>query len=472
MKTHIHLIALLACALLGSAYAQTEGLNNTKINGYQGIWFELKQKSAFGDKYSGGLGTYTAKHCPLAIYCALVDRTFFVFGGTTHKDERHLLCMVGAYDHQSGTVCRPTVVHDKQGVNDPHDNPSLLVDPEGYIWVFVSGRGRSRPGFKYRSVKPYDINCFTQITEEEMTYPQPWLIGDQGFLHLFTKYTGVRELYYETSVNGLQWTADQKLAGIREEGHTRGGHYQVSNSYGNKLVTFLNRHPKGNVDQRTDLYCVQTTDFGRTWTTVEGRALETPLTEVGSPARVQDYAAQQRNVYLKDINFDGQGHPICLYVTSRGHEPGPVNNPREFRISHWDGQQWQTRIVCETDHNYDMGSLFIAGNTWYVVAPTADGPQHYGTGGEVVIWATRDRGARWVIKKQMTVNSPRNHAYVRRVLHGKAPFQFLWSDGNAESFSQARLYFGSLAGDMWELPYHMDQDTVHPQQRTRLGASQ
>jgi len=97
-----------------------------------------------------------------------------------------------------------------------------------------------------------------------------------------------------------------------------------------------------------------------------------------------------------------------------------------------------------------------------VVAPTADGPQHYGTGGEIVIWATQDQGQRWRIEKQMTVNSPRNHAYVRRVLNGKLPFHFLWSDGNTECFSQAKLYFGSLDGDMWELPYEMDSDSVRP----------
>jgi len=456
------MIALQVCVLIGSAYAQTGSLNNTKTDGYRGIWFELNQKFAYGDKYSGGLGTYTAKHCPLAIYCAQVDKTFFVFGGTKDQDERYLLCMIGAYDHQSGTVCRPTVVHDKQGVNDPHDNPSLLIDPEGHIWVFVSGRGRSRPGFKYRSKRPYDINAFVQITEEEMTYPQPWLINDKGLLHLFTKYTGVRELYFETSADGLQWTADRKLAGIREKGHARGGHYQVSNASGNKLATFFNRHPNGNVDRRTDLYYVQTTDFGKTWTTVQGRALDIPLAQVNSPARVMDYTAQKRNVYLKDVNFYGPGHPVCLYVTSKGHEPGPVNNPREFRVTYWTGQDWQTRIVCETDHNYDMGSLFITKDTWYVVAPTADGPQHYGTGGEIVIWATQDQGQRWRIEKQMTVNSPRNHAYVRRVLNGKLPFHFLWSDGNTECFSQAKLYFGSLDGDMWELPYEMDSDSVRP----------
>src|SRR5690606_3186213 len=147
--------------------------NNQKMDGYKGIWFTLGQFSEYGDKYSGGLGTYTAKHIPLSIYAPEVNKTFFVYGGTTGPEDRYLLCMIGRYDHGRKTVGKPTVVYDKQGVDDPHDNPSLAIDQEGYIWVFVSGRGRSRPGFKYRSANPYSIDSFEQITEEEMTYPQP-----------------------------------------------------------------------------------------------------------------------------------------------------------------------------------------------------------------------------------------------------------------------------------------------------------
>jgi len=144
-----------------------------KIAGYRGIWFDLGQKSEYGSKYSGGLGTYTAKHCPLTIYSKEVHKTFFVFGGTTQASETHLLAMIGYYDHKNGQVPQPTVVHDKLKVNDPHDNPSIAMDPEGYLWVFVSGRGRHRPGYKYRSRRPYDIAAFDQISEEEFTYPQP-----------------------------------------------------------------------------------------------------------------------------------------------------------------------------------------------------------------------------------------------------------------------------------------------------------
>jgi len=72
-----------------------------------------------------------------------VQQIFFVYGGTTRAEERHLLIMAGSYDHRSGRVSRPQIVHDKLGVDDPHDNPSLALDDHGHLWVFISGRGRS-----------------------------------------------------------------------------------------------------------------------------------------------------------------------------------------------------------------------------------------------------------------------------------------------------------------------------------------
>lgn len=453
-----------------------------RVDGYKGIWFSLGQfygkgtdgqpygkasrKPVFpyGDKYSGGLGTYTAKHTPLAIYSAKVDKTFFVFGGTTGPEKRHLLAMISYYNHRLHRVPKPVVVHDKSGVDEPHDNPSLAIDAEGYLWVIVSGRGRSRPGFKYRSVKPYDIARFERISEEELTYPQPHYLPDRGFLHLFTKYTGVRELYWERSVDGRRWTEDRKLAGIREPGHTRGGHYQTSASRGAKVGTFFNRHPTGHPDRRTDLYYVQTDDQGTTWTTVNGTALQPPLTEVDNPAQVKDYASAGLNVYLKDMGFDHEGHPVLLYVTSPGHEPGPPNDPRHFRITRWDGKAWRSSTVCGTDHNYDMGSLYLEKDQWTVRVPSAPGPQPWHGGGEMMMWESRDRGASWTMVRPITRQSERNHNYARRPLNAKDPFHAFWADGDPTRLSPSHLYFTDAGGKrVWRLPYEMSDQFAEPE---------
>src|SRR5690606_28813283 len=180
---HIAYVILAVMLLPGSSALQAQGRNNQTVDGYRGIWFTLGQFSRYGDKYSGGLGTYTAHHSPLAIYAPEVNKTFFVYGGTTREKERHLLCMIGSFDHRKKTVSRPVVVFDKIDVDDPHDNPSLMIDDKGYLWVFVSGRSTSRNGFKYKSVSPYDISAFEQVTEEIMTYPQPLFIKGKGYFN-------------------------------------------------------------------------------------------------------------------------------------------------------------------------------------------------------------------------------------------------------------------------------------------------
>ena len=301
---------------------------NATADGYKGIWFTLGQFSEFGDKYSGGLGTYTANHIPMAIYAPEVGKTFFTYGGTTSKEERHLLIMISYYDHKNKVVPKPVIVYDKEGVNDPHDNASIAIDGEGYIWVFVSGRNTTRPGFIFKSSDPYSIESFNQIKTGEMTYPQPRWIESKGFFYLFTKYTKGRELYWSTSPDGKYWSADQKLAGM-------GGHYQVSNRWGNKIVSVFNYHPDGNVDKRTNIYLAQTDDMGKTWKTVDSQLLKTPLSEVQSPALVHDYAKEGKLVYLNDLNFDQEGNPIILAVISNDYRPGPKGDPREWTILHW-----------------------------------------------------------------------------------------------------------------------------------------
>jgi hypothetical protein len=453
---------LLVLSFCLSKVGISQTLTNSKIDGYRGIWFELNQKYPWGDKYSGGLGTYTADHFPMAIYSEAVNKTFFVYGGTTNQDQRHLLCMIGCYDHIRNRLERPTVVYDKNGVNDPHDNPALQIDSDGYLWIFVSGRAKLRPGFKFRSVKPFSIDKFEQITTEEMCYPQPWYFEGKGFLHLFTKYTGVRELYFETSPDGRNWSEDRKLAGIRAKDDSLGGHYQVSQRAGDRVGTFFNRHPQGDVDKRTDLYYLQTDDMGKNWTTVDGEKVQIPITEVENRARVMNYHDGGYNVYICDMNFDSNSYPVCLYITSRGHKPGPESAPFIWHITRWNGASWETSVLGSSDHNYDMGSLFILVDKWLVVAPLVNGPQLWGAGGELAFYDSTESGKTWKETRQITCNSPRNNGYVRRPQNARDPFLYYWADGNPDSFSISKLYFGDSKGNIRQMPYVFSSKWVKP----------
>ena len=431
-------------------------ISSDKDDGYRGIWFTLGQMREHGDKYSGGLGTYTANHVPIAIYSPEAEKTFFVYGAG-RGGTRHLLCMASYYDHRTGMVPRPTIVHDKQGIDDPHDNPSIAIDEHGHIWVFISGRGRSRPGFVYRSSEPYSTETFERTHEGEFTYPQAWWIEGKGFLHLNTKYTRGRELYFETSEDGRSWSDPVKLAGMR-------GHYQVSNQFGERIITSFMMHPDGSVDRRTNLYYAETRDMGNSWHTAGGRQLELPMEDPQGPALVRDYEAEGRLVYINDTQLDADGHPVVLYVTAARYEPGPPGEPRFQTVARWDGQQWHFSDVTTTTHNYDVGSIYIEDDVWRVFAPAEPGPQRWGTGGEVAIWRSTDLGDTWEKERDVTRNSERNHSYVRRPVNAHDDFYAFWADGDADELSPSYLYFTNKAGaQVWRLPYDMEDDFARPE---------
>ena len=113
-----------------------------------------------------------------------------------------------------------------------------------------------------------------------------------------------------------------------------------------------------------------------------------------------------------------------------------------------------------------MGSIYIERDgTWRIIGPTEPGPQKWGTGGEIAMWTSADEGKTWKMLKQLTKNSPRNHAYARRPVNAHDDFYAFWADGNADEFSESALYFCTKAGDVFQLPAQMDGLAAKPKRQ-------
>ena len=444
---------------------------NRLDDGYRGIWY-YNQKS--GDeyvyKYSGGLGTYCAKHQPFAVYCKAVDRTFFCYGGTTKDCNRKLIHCVSYFDHRTGTVPRPTILLDKK-TEDAHDNPVISVDDEGYIWIFSTSHGRSRPSFIHRSREPYNVASFQRIKATyrrgnenvpltNFSYMQAWHVTGKGFFCFFTRYgdPAKRTNMFMTSKDGMHWSPWRRLAAIEW------GQYQISVAGPNKVAAAFNFHPEGKgLNWRTNLYYIESSDFGRTWQSIKGSRLTVPLVDANNDALVHDYRGDGLNVYLKDMCFDNEGRPVILYVTSGGYESGPKNNPRTWTVARWTNDLWRISPITTSDNNYDMGSLYLESDgTWRVIGPTQPGPQPFNPGGEVAMWISRDDGKNWKMAKSLTAESTMNHTYVRRPVHAHSDFYAIWADGHGRQPSHSRIYFCNRDGDVFMLPPKMDGEFSKP----------
>ncbi|MFO7956003.1 MAG: BNR-4 repeat-containing protein [Candidatus Brocadiia bacterium] len=431
----------------------------SRDDGYRGIWYAVERtEDEYAYKYSGGLATYPQQHVPLAHYCEEVNRTFFCWGGRP-RERNELLHMVSYYDHATGTVPRPRILLNK-GTDDAHDNPTMSVDADGHLWVFSNSHGTSRPFYVHRSRRPHDITAFERVWETNFSYAQPWYLPGRGFLVLHTRYSPQRFLFWMTSPDGQEWDEPQQLAAMDQ------GHYQVSRACGGKVGTAFNYHPDPvGLNARTNLYYAETDDAGATWRTAGGEVLDTPLTDPHNTALVHDYAADGLLVYLKQVAFDASDRPVLLYMTSRGWEPGPGNDPRTWTTARWTGSEWRIRPVTTSDNNYDYGSLYIeAEGVWRLIAPTDRGPQPYNPGGEVAVWVSRNRGETWRRTRRLTQNSPRNHTYVRRPVNAHPDFYAFWADGDARKPSVSHLYFTDREGSgVWRLPPEMEAAEARPE---------
>lgn len=239
-----HVLGLVSLIVLGLAGLHS-AFGQPKDDGYRGIWsYDQPSKDEYAYKYSGGFATYPQQMLPLAYYSKEANKTFFCYGGRT-KETNVLVHMVSYYDHATGQVPRPTILLNKQ-TSDAHDNPTIMLDDAGTVWIFSAAHGTSRPAFIHRSKKPYSVDEFEQVLKTNFSYAQPWWLPGEGFLFMHTRYNadrslgiaGVRGLHWMSSRDGVHWDEPHPLANIEM------GDYQISGRCGTRLATTFDYHPK------------------------------------------------------------------------------------------------------------------------------------------------------------------------------------------------------------------------------------
>ena len=204
------------------------------------------------------------------------------------------------------------------------------------------------------------------------------MIRRRAFFLFDTRYDGIRRTFFQTSKDGVNWSDFQPIASIIEPGEEKSGHYQFANYDGEKLVCCFNRHINGSVDTRTNIYFIQSKDWGKTWTTADGTVVELPILREQGPALIRDFHKEGKNCYIKDINFDYKGNPVIYYVTSDNHLTGPDGGARVHSVARWTGKKWKFSDFTESTHCYDSGSLWVDGKEMTIITPSDPGPQLWG----------------------------------------------------------------------------------------------
>ncbi|ABE53336.1 hypothetical protein Sden_0039 [Shewanella denitrificans OS217] len=348
-------------------YAESRGVNWKNTDKYKGSWHangikEHYQNSLY--KYSGPTSTYTAKHAPLAVEKGKF--TYFIINGqqeeypytprqaaasynTSHKISP-ISMMVGKYDNVTGTLYPPTTVHVKS-TTDSHDNASINVDSDGFLYVFVSGRSGVRGGLIYKSnsansiesfklvysgkhsIETLDLDCDPnyapngwELCRNEyrgFTYPQAWWTGNK-FVLLHTIYlpltyddpaanpSYMRATYISTvtpTSGGVTVSSPSKLVAVKGD-YTK-GHYSISKEKNGTIGLAFNLHVddettwKGKAvaphDSRTNLYFMYSKN-GNDWFNIKGEEVASGMLDRGTSNRGITKPSQLSSIAVKEYH--------------------------------------------------------------------------------------------------------------------------------------------------------------------------
>jgi hypothetical protein len=396
----------------------------------------------------------------MAQYAPAAGKTFFAYAGgpesqTAPPEQTPPQMMVGCFDHRSQTVSRPVVLVENLPTSS-YGAPALTLDTAGHVWVFVSCFGQPQPCSIFKSTKPYDISSWEKVTDLNATAVQPWYVPGRGFLviHSLTSEEQPR-VWFSTSPDGLAWSKPQLLADFGK------GHTFISGRYNNKVGVMLTYQPEDKPGQFTNLYYLETSDFGRTWQAYPRKNIDVPLRSADGPAMVCNFGAEWRYL-LRDFVFDARGNPIVLYIMRHTKNVSSLPNTRIWYTTRWAIREWETTSTVRTDSDFDGGCISSEKIVWYMTVPTIAGPQPNNAGGSLVRWRSEDQGRSWY-PQQLTHDESVNSNWVRHPVDAAPEMSLLWADGDMRKPSPSRICFADREGNAYVLPTTMPAESQKPE---------
>jgi hypothetical protein len=232
-----------------------------KLDGYRSIWYyNQPQGDEYVYKYSGGLGTYTCKHRPLAVYRPEVNKTFFCYGGTDETTAR--CCTWSRTSTTPPAPCRgrrcwstnapPTRTTTRSSRSTPRDTSSsspARTEPAAFVHL------PQQTALRHRRIRAdrHDqllLHAAVPHSGQGVPFPADHLPGRPG--QLFPNQPG-------------RLRVDRAAAALAVRPRTLSDQRTVRDGEAGQRVQ-LSSAGTG-LNWRTNLYYMETSDFGETWPT-------------------------------------------------------------------------------------------------------------------------------------------------------------------------------------------------------------
>ncbi|HEX6677798.1 MAG TPA: BNR-4 repeat-containing protein [Actinomycetes bacterium] len=363
------LVTVLAAALVAAPDAGALPLRRREA-GASGAW------SWFGD--------------PRAVYYQGAHRRTYV-GWIDHAGS----VQVTSYDHD--TKVRVTATIKARFQRDDHNNPSLLVRPDGHLIAFWSAHIGGRMYYR-RTVNPEDVTTWgpeqhvptnTGGGSKGYTYPNPvQLSAENNRLWLFWR-GGNFNPSFSTSDDEVHWAPARTLISV--PGQRPYAKY-ASNGTDTIHVAFTQGHPR---DVATNIYYVRYRAGNLQH--ASGRLIAPLSRGAITPSQADHvYTAalhHGQRAWVHDVAADAAGRPVVTYASF------PSTSDHRYHYSRWTGSRWVDHEIARAggSMSVDPGEPHYSGGitldhedpSYVYLSRKVHG--HF----EVSLWHTRDGGHSW-----------------------------------------------------------------------------
>ncbi len=243
---------------------------------------------------------------------------------------------VTAMDHKTGHT-ETAMLYENFEVDD-HDNPSLLVLPDGRLMVFFTKHG----GQIYYSTTSTaeDISSFAPVDSMDLgrrlCYTNPVLLSaEDDRIYLFFRGGENWKPSYITSDDlGKTWSAPKVIVSRTGSNNMNRPYTKVVSDGESKIhFAFTDGHPR--LENHNSIYYLRYEDgaFYDAAGAKMGGVIDLPLAQESLP-KAFDGVAENKRAWIWDIAVDGD-RPVIAYTTL------PEETSHYYHYGYWDGSVWQ-----------------------------------------------------------------------------------------------------------------------------------
>jgi hypothetical protein len=254
---------------------------------------------------------------------------------------------VGAWEHATGRIT--TEVLHPQFEHDDHDNPALLVLPDGRLAAFYSLHASGDMRLRV-TVRPGDITAWT--TERSLgfvapdrgrrgtTYANPVLLADEAnALYVFWRGSDFKPTFSLSRDLGATWSAPRTLLARPGADDTNRPYLKLCTDGAGRIdFVFTDGHPRNEPANSVSYFRYARGAFWKADGTRLGGLADLPL----DPARCDRVyeGASNGRAWIWDIATAPDGRPAIAFARL------PAEEDHHYEFARWDGAAWRISEIC------------------------------------------------------------------------------------------------------------------------------